>query len=63
MLSSNPTENYFKGIDEVEAAFDRVSVFAENKLAMMDAAIKWLTEFRDEYKKRLYADKNLRRVK
>lgn len=64
LLSKYPPPTYFQGMDEIEWAFSSVSVFAENRLSMIDAAIEWLGGFRDEYAKRLVnKNQGIRRVK
>lgn len=63
-LSKRPANYYFRGLDDTETAFSSISVFAENRLEMIDRAVEWLKDFRTEYNKRI-VNKNqpIRRVK
>lgn len=64
LFSENPAATYFEGLDEIDIIFNHTSVFGELDLKVIDRAIQWLTEFRDEYKRR-FIDRqaSLRRVK
>lgn len=64
LLAKKPPETYFEGMDNIDIAFESISVFAENQLKIIDKAIVWLQGFRSEYAKRI-VNKNqaLRRVK
>jgi hypothetical protein len=64
MFSNHPASYYFQGLNEIEWAFDRKPVFAENKLEMITAAIEWLNDFKKEYQMQMvYENRRLRRVK
>jgi hypothetical protein len=64
MFANQPASYYFQGLNEIEWAFDRTPVFAENKLEMITAAIEWLNDFKKEYQiQMVYENQRLRRVK
>jgi len=54
---------YFEGLDEIEMAFGKITLFAEAELHTIESGIRWLQKFRDEYAKRMFAPQGIRRVK
>jgi len=62
--AKHPAREYFQGMDNIDWAFERIEVFAEAKIELIDMGIAWLKDFREEYVKQVIkAPREIRRVK